>query len=199
VRERGGYVNKTKLVKYLYLIDLEHYRSTARLLTGFDWQFHLYGPWAKEFEDLYRSLADRSEIKVRVSNRTDLDAEFLSTDEHVDFKEVVGDFALECRRIIDQWADRRLGEMLDYVYFYTEPMERATRGESLDFSHVERPTQPLVWPASRPDPSAVRRIRDAIAQRKASMSNLVLGIPTPPQYDEAYFDALETMEHDEGY
>ncbi len=27
VQERNGYVNKTKLIKYLYLIDVEYYRN----------------------------------------------------------------------------------------------------------------------------------------------------------------------------
>ncbi len=55
-RERDGYVTKTKLLKYLYLFDLEHYRRFGNTFTGFTWTFHLYGPWAREFEDLYARL-----------------------------------------------------------------------------------------------------------------------------------------------
>lgn len=41
------------------------------------------------------------------------------------------------RNIVDTCADRRLGDMLDYVYFQTEPMENAERRKPLDFSKIE--------------------------------------------------------------
>lgn len=41
VRERQGYVTKTKLFKYLYLVDVESYRFRERLLTGFNWIFFI--------------------------------------------------------------------------------------------------------------------------------------------------------------
>jgi hypothetical protein len=71
------------------------------------------------------------------------------------------------RHIVDQWADRRLGEMLDYVYFYTEPMETVQRGEPLDFSRVQRLEAQYEFPGRRTiDQRAVRRLRDEVARKR---------------------------------
>ena len=42
VNERAGFVNKTKLLKLLYLADIEHYRKFGETLSGFDWIFYLF-------------------------------------------------------------------------------------------------------------------------------------------------------------
>ena len=39
-------------------------------------------------------------------------------------------------RIVEQWALDSLPTILDYVYFETEPMQDAKRGEYLDFSKI---------------------------------------------------------------
>lgn len=108
-RERHGFVTKTKLVKYSYVFDVEHYRRTGTMLTGFTWVFHPYGPWAREFEDRYAVLRQRGELHVRPGTRPDLEVEFLETPEAVDLAELVADPLLELafRRIVDEWADRR--------------------------------------------------------------------------------------------
>jgi Protein of unknown function (DUF4065) len=55
-RQREGFTTKTKLVKYLYLADVEHYRRTGKQLTGFRWIFHHYGPWSVESTSQSSSL-----------------------------------------------------------------------------------------------------------------------------------------------
>src|SRR2546425_2925457 len=192
VREREGYATKTKLVKYLYLFDLATYRKTGRTLTGFPWRFHLYGPWADEFEALFRELAHRGEIEVTPSLKPDLEAEFVSTREHVDVADLVDDVSLglEFRHIVDQWADRRLGELLDYVYFYTEPMEAAQRGEPLDFSRVQREEPHYELPGRRAiDARSVRRLREEVARKKTELRRRPEERFTPPNYDDVYLAA----------
>ena len=202
VREREGYATKTKLVKYLYLLDLANYRKTGRTLTGFPWRFHLYGPWAEEFESLFRDLARDDQIQVTPSRRPDLDAEFVSTRERTDIADLVDDatLGLEFRHIVDQWADRRLGEMLDYVYFYTEPMETAQRGELLDFSLAQREERHLELPGRQVvDPRAARRLKQEVERRKAELRRKPDERFTPPNYDDVYFAARRLMEEDDGY
>jgi hypothetical protein len=46
IAECGGAPTKTKVLKLLYLLDIEAFRKTQNTLTGFDWIFYLYGPWA---------------------------------------------------------------------------------------------------------------------------------------------------------
>ena len=107
---------------------------------------------------------------------------------------------LEFRHIVDQWADRRLGEMLDHVYFYTEPMEAAQRGERLDFSRVQRVEgQPEFQERRSVDQRAVRRLRQEVARRKMDLRRRPGERFTPPNYDEAYLAARRLMEEDDGY
>ena len=127
-RERGGYVNNTKLVKYLYLFDVAAVRRRGETLTGFGWIFYHYGPGTPEFEDLYRELRTSGAITVRPGDRADIETEFLSAPVTVDLGDIVEDTTLEfmLKHIVDEWADVRLGEMLDFVYFHTEPMLNAS-------------------------------------------------------------------------
>ena len=201
VREREGFVTKTKLVKYLYLLDVEAYRHTGRTVTGFRWFFHLYGPWAREFEDLYASLRSRNAIEISGGTRADLDTEFVMTSRQVELGDLIADPTLELavRHAIDRWADRRTGELLDYVYFHTEPMLDAERGAMLDFSRVTREGRLSFDEAmhcDRPDRSLVERMRRAIAARTAE-TDVTTDDRTLPVYDEHYFEALHVMEQDD--
>jgi hypothetical protein len=90
VHEREGYVTKTKLLKYLYLFDLETYRRTGRALTGFEWIFHLYGPWAPQYDGLYADLVRSGGLRVTPGTRPELDTEFLSSPRRVELQDVVG-------------------------------------------------------------------------------------------------------------
>jgi hypothetical protein len=38
VRDKKGFCTKTKLILYLYLIDVEYYRRHGQTLTGWEWQ-----------------------------------------------------------------------------------------------------------------------------------------------------------------
>jgi hypothetical protein len=199
VRDRDGYATKTKLVKYLYLIDLAAYRRTGRSLTGFTWVFHHYGPWTKEYEVLYAEAARCGAIRVRPGTRPDLETEFVDTPERVELGDVIPDVVLEieARHIVDTWADRRLGEMLDYVYFQTEPMDGVERGEPLDLGKVERQDRPPpAWEPAHGDRGATERVRRRIAQVVEGQPRISTPMATPPRYDREYFDALQILDEE---
>src|SRR5882724_4327514 len=96
-REREGYVTKTKLVKYLYLFDVEHFRRTGRTFTGFSWLFHLYGPWAREFEDLYSRMRSDDPTLILLARRQHLGTVFLAPSRTFEHTDVVDDTTLESR------------------------------------------------------------------------------------------------------
>src|SRR4051794_32036482 len=50
VKQKGSYVTKTKLLKLLYLFDIEYYRVHRRTFTGFSWKYFHLGPWAAEYD-----------------------------------------------------------------------------------------------------------------------------------------------------
>ena len=127
VQERTGYVNKTKLIKYLYLIDVEYYRRHEQTFTGFDWIFYDFGPWAYEYNDIFNELSNSRDFTIKSGSRSDLDTQFILTSADTESSSIFDDITDESitRAIIDRWADESLSQMLNYVYFHTEPMDRA--------------------------------------------------------------------------
>src|ERR1035441_5186960 len=43
---------KTRLVKLVYLSEVEYFRQTGQRLTGLDWKFYHYGPYAPALSPL---------------------------------------------------------------------------------------------------------------------------------------------------
>lgn len=132
---------KTRLIKLLYLIEVEHYKHFQNRLTNLKWQFYHYGPYSSEIEQVLGS-PDIEEIPFflrdgRQGSQYDLAEERNS------------DVPSEVRRLIDyvvkDWGTTDLNKLLDYVYFETEPMIDARRGEMLDFTKV-RPWAPSEKP-----------------------------------------------------
>src|ERR1700730_1177960 len=56
---QGSYVTKTKLLKLLYLFDVEYYRAHRQTFTGFGWKFFHLGPWAAAFDPALDQLVNR--------------------------------------------------------------------------------------------------------------------------------------------
>ena len=161
-RERAASINKTKLLKLLYLADIEHVRKHDEILTGFDWRFHLYGPWAAEFDELLEDLARTDSIELQPWNKDELNGNRISLLEPRDLDSVIADTdeLYRIQRVIDTRADRSLSELLDYVYFETEPMIGAVSQQHLSFSGVSK-QPPKVYRrlSSRTDPRALGRLR----------------------------------------
>ncbi|MDA2914676.1 Panacea domain-containing protein, partial [Acidobacteriia bacterium AH_259_A11_L15] len=141
VRHARGFATKTKLLKYLYLIDIEHFRRFRETATGFQWIFHKYGPWTNEYDPVLEDLRQTGIIQITTGTRDDLDTKFVDAERVPASLDALGwpfDLQVTVRRIIETWADRPTGEILDYVYFHTEPMQGAERGQKLDFTKVEQ-------------------------------------------------------------
>jgi len=138
VTEHGGSVTKTKLLKLLYLFDVEFYRAHRKTFTGFQWKYFHLGPWTKEFDPLLDGLVASGSITEHLVERPDFDAKFLQSTEPINLKRTLGDFKDEIllKSVLDVWGQSSTGEILDYVYFRTEPMEHGVRNEPLDFSRI---------------------------------------------------------------
>jgi len=144
----GSYVTKTKLLKLLYLFDVEHYRVHRQTFTGFGWKFFHLGPWAAEFYPALEGLVTTGALLQQRSN-TEFETSFYRSAERIDprepFSNVKDEYIL--RGILKMWGTRSTGEILDYVYFQTAPMEAGIRNAPLDFS-VIRPEQPTAYSRS---------------------------------------------------
>jgi uncharacterized protein YwgA len=77
VRLQGGYTTKTKLLKLLYLLDIEAFRKRQTTLTGFNWIFYKYGPWTTEYDETLEQLEKSGLIERRPGNKSDLDTVFV--------------------------------------------------------------------------------------------------------------------------
>jgi hypothetical protein len=152
-------VGKTKLVKLLYLMEVECYRSHRERLTDLTWVFLHYGPYPQGFEQLLgdpdieqlpRSLADgRRFEQVTVSDAPEFHDDRTLT-------RLADD-------IVERWGGLQLERLLDYVYFDTEPMLAAVRGQELDFSTVA-PAAASAARNIRIDPKRLAQIRKNVSQ-----------------------------------
>lgn len=152
---------KTRLVKLLYLTELEYFRRTGRRLTSIDWQFYHFGPYATALEPYIgdpdaitrEDWFDDMLAKVR--------GETVPPDQ--DLQHAVVD-------VVHDWGNADLNTLLDYVYFETEPMQAAKRGEALNFSTVERAKPESL--SVHLDSKKIRRMRDEVRKRSAAYAQL---------------------------
>ena len=201
VRDQEGTLSKTALVKLVYMVDVEYWRRYGKPVTGLEWRFHHYGPYAAELD---REIDDNHLFQVRGSRRTGYgfspspEWREIQTAFNKSYEPVVKSIADGVAR---QWGLEDLNTILEYVYFETEPMQGAERGEILDFSkiQVERiPTQPE--PRLSFSNEFITDLRARWDRREKARNNADPGqeAPDEPLYDEIYQEALDTMSRDEG-
>jgi hypothetical protein len=203
VRDQQGSVNKTKLLKLLYLADIEHYRKHNETLTGFNWIFYWYGPWSAEYDDLLADLARTDSIEIEPWNKDELTGFRIQLSEPRDLNDVIADADeyLRIRRAIDTWADRSLSDLLNYVYFETEPMIGAVSQQPLSFDSISKePPKLYRRSSSGTDPRALNRLRAKVRKYQEeieSKRNSALGEFRAPVYDEIYASALNALDAEE--
>ena len=128
-------IGKTRLMKLLYLLDIENYKSNQNVLTGLDWVFYKYGPYAFEIEQLLNKIGIVEEDihvgggKIFSKFKKEFGEEDIKID--IETKTII-------EKLIDEWGTADLNELLDYVYFETEPMFKVELKKKLDFSRVKR-------------------------------------------------------------
>ncbi len=196
IKEKGGYLTKTKLIKLLYLIDIETYRKFGETFTGYDWIFYEYGPWAYEYNTTFQQMEKDADFRIE-----DRGEAFLITCCETESLECVFDnidLELRVRRIIDRWAGEPLSELLNFVYFHTDPMEGAERHKRLDFESI-RSSEPAPkfrltsgTFTKKEKAELLKRIQTRIASKPAPGCKF-----TPPKFDDKYFEAVQIMDKED--
>jgi hypothetical protein len=197
VRESGVKISKTKLLKLLYLFDIEWYRIHGETFTGFNWQFYLLGPWTDEYDptlDKYEGNGiDREKTKDHYGT------EFISTADTVRLRDL---FATREEEIIFEdlvrtWAKVPTEEILNHIYFRTEPMDEAVRYEKLDFRKVAS-TAPRKYRRTKSSlsKSQLETIRLKVAEELEKVRERERGLTRfdPPDYGEPFLDDMEELE-----
>ena len=101
------------------------------------------------------------------------------------------------RGVLKTWGTSATGEILDFVYFQTQPMEAGIRNAPLDFSVIQS-EKPSAYSKSSSGKSQaeIQRLRtkfeDRQSQRKSARNQPFEF--TPPKYDEEYFNAMTKLE-----
>ena len=193
VEELGGYTNTTRLVKFLYLIDLEHQRRYGRTLTGLQWKCYLYGPYAFELPTIGARLGFdlQSEDFVNVKGHR---GTLLCVPDSQEFPAGLS-FGIEIlvNGILRVWADQETADLLQYVY-HTEPMRHAQRGDKLDFSLVPSGTHyyELYVPVQKP---TVRQLRESL--RSYALDDAGEFVRPTIVYDNVLDEGLRALDADE--
>lgn len=199
VTEHGGYLTKTKLLKLIYLFDVEYYRIHRRTFTELQWKYFHLGPWTREFDPVLSDLVHHGTLLEVASSKPDYDTKFYRPAEPADIGKLFDKYSDQAilRSVLDTWGESSTGEILDHVYFRTEPMEHGVRNEPLDFTRISE----QVLPKYSKRPSAkntkdINRARRTLEEHLAKIeaSHTTTFAFTPPRYDAEYLEAMEKLD-----
>ena len=192
---------KTKLVKLLYLIDVEDYRRFGRSLSGLEWVYYHYGPYAFDIDGALSEMSlDVPSESIETRRGVSAIVFKPSRDLNPDLgRHVESNHELRLvNRVINSWALTDLNALLNHVYFYTEPMRDAHRGDVLDFSKIDRSRKV----PTRPQEPAIssERIQEFRARLRTSREQrMPVPLEPAPRYDAVYLEGLRRMTEEEAY
>jgi len=135
VQDQNGIILRTRLVKLLYLCDVESYRSQRKLLTNFDWVRYFYGPYTFQLSQETKKIRlDLGEEELDFSTGQGVNYKAYNTPSWETWLNVSQKLNIDL--VIKRWGGEDLNLLLDYVYCYTEPMKNAQFLEHLDFRKI---------------------------------------------------------------
>lgn len=193
VEEIGGYTVTIRLVKFLYLIDLEYQRRLGRTLTGLDWVYYHYGPYAFELPEISDKLGFDLQRETFVADEGHEGTRLWAREPRDGLAELDYVAKVVVEGILDVWADVETSLLLEYVY-HTEPMLHAERGEPLDLSVVPRGTRYYELNVSV-EPDTASRLRESVRDYREKDAAALVRPETV--CDEILEQGLRALEEDE--
>jgi hypothetical protein len=197
-----------RLVKFIYLADLYHARfRNGQILTEFPWQFVYYGPYCREAMDcIEEAVRDGlinkathesyfgTEKEYHIFSCRDHEAENIEESIHIG---ILGPIQKAIRQLGDDTP-----QLLDFVYFDTEPMANAKKGDFLDFSKARKPEPIKKAKLKQLSPEAIKLARQTIKQLSNEMNidgkKLIKDEQETEKYkDDAYYKFIKMMDGDE--
>lgn len=189
-----AFPNSTKIIKLLYLIDCDYYRTKGKLLSEIDWVRYKFGPYFFEWPNVIRQTGLNIEVEEII--RSDYGViKKINTKTESGFERKI-DFGTQStiERIIKFWALEDLSSLLEYVYFDTEPMQNVKFGEKLNFSKIDREFNPYrkeKYIKIANEDSI--KIKSMLKERELKRE---VDLPLP-HYDAFYFNAIKSLENEE--
>ena len=128
-------VTTIRIIKILYLTDIEYYKKHKRTLSTINWVRYKYGPYFFELPRILQSSSLGIQVDEILTEQGFTRA-FKPTKKVKDSPSF--DFSAEqiISTLITKWGNEDLGRFLDFVY-RTPPMVTAEFGKPLDFSTLE--------------------------------------------------------------
>jgi len=203
MRTEGVAPTRTRIVKFLYLADLQHARyHDGKTFTGWRWYTDSFGPFATEALRLLDEGVNEGWLRTTVLEREE-EAE-VDRQSGRTFIYDLPDYATVERAKEDapigfgavrSWIQKYGSDtnaLLRFVYGNTEPMENAVEGVTLDFTTAR--------PISVAQPIAGRKLTK---QERQKLNDLLTRMRTKYQaiqvankamhwgpYDDAYYEGL---------
>ena len=134
LQDEEAAISSIRLIKLLYLIDLEHTAKFGAPLTKINWMFYKHGPYFMEWPTVVRGASldiNPEEIKTESGYQ----ATTYRTYEEPKLDKFIKRYASQVlvNRVLDQWMSDDLEVILEHVY-QTEPMRQSKRGQALDLT-----------------------------------------------------------------
>ncbi|HUT44225.1 MAG TPA: hypothetical protein VMW95_07790, partial [Desulfobacterales bacterium] len=169
--------------------------------------FIYYGPYCREAGDIIDDAASEGIIcKETYDSKYDVDKKYnLFSCKDIDAEDLEKKFHIG---IIGQLQEviRKFGEdtpqLLDYIYFDTEPMRGARKGDFLDFSKAKRPEIGKPVKLKKLSPEAIKLARAKIKkigeELKADRKILIKDEKETEKYkDESYYKFVKLLDGEE--
>ncbi len=143
--EQESHLTTTRIIKFIYLADLYFARwNNGKTFTKLPWAFVYYGPYCSEayryVEDaVHKGLISRQTYSSSYPDSKDFHLfSCTSADSEIIEKKLPIEVVSGLKAAIKKYGDDT-AQLLDHVYFETEPMESARKGQILDFSTARLP------------------------------------------------------------
>lgn len=200
--DRGIKLTTVRLVKFLYLADLNWARENGgKTLTGWPWKFVHYGPFCGESLEVIEETVKAGLIEKGSYSSKYVDDDyylFWSSEEPRDVVGIPLYLKSALNESISKWGDDTYG-LLDYVYFDTEPMIDAEKGQYLDFSKAKKIEKPKEIRMLKLTPENVAKGKEIMERLKKKYKQELLNRSGGPRaiYDEIYDKATRFLNEED--
>jgi hypothetical protein len=200
--DRRTKLTTVRLVKFLYLADLNWAKeNNGEILTGWPWRFVHYGPFCSESLDTIEKAYHSGFIEKGAyqSKFADEDYNLYWCSEEPDISEKIPLFLRsQLNEAISKWGDDTYG-LLDYVYFETEPMLDAKKGDLLDFSKARKFEKPIEIKMRKLNPELVAKGKEILERLKTKYKQELANRArdSQPIYDEVYYKATQLLDEED--
>jgi hypothetical protein len=197
-----------RLVKFIYLSDIYFARMhEGNTLTHLPWIFLYYGPYCSEVireldEAVSLGYIDRKSFESRYEEGKEY---YIYTCVDKTAQEIEEKMALEVLTPLKA-AIKRYGDdtalLLDHIYFETEPMIEANKGDILDFSLCKPVAPPKEIPIKEIPKEKIARARHHIRSlfikfQQGQMNKDTENREVAKFRDDLYYQALEMMDEED--